>query len=81
MTTDRTTRLLLAAIATALWLDLVLPIFAPTPAVADSPVRTEITNEVRIRGEVKVTGGTMKIDMDKIELDTFHRPIRVELKQ
>lgn len=52
MQTDRTTRFLLAAIAAGLWVNLLVPLFAPRPAAAQYRLRDLVTdvNIVRVGG-------------------------------
>ncbi len=81
MQTDRTTRLLLAAIASALWLHLLLPWLVPV-AVADSPMRVTLDRPIEVHGKIQIDGGSMKVELDKVEIETpSHRPMLVEIKQ
>ena len=80
MQTDKTTKLILALIAAALWLHLLAPFLGPGVAMADNPVRTEIVNEVKVSGVVEIKRGNLDVELPKLEIDTFSRPLRVEVR-
>ncbi len=73
MKTDRTTKLLLLAIASALWVQILRPAFAPTPATAEAgPIQVDI---VRVKGQdlvstvVPVDGSSISVWPLKVKVE------------
>ena len=78
VSSDRTTKLLLLAIALGLWVHLLIPLFRPAVAVAGDRVQVEVVNEVRVKGTVRMepAGSAMEVN---ISPEFGSRPIEVKV--
>ena len=58
---DKTTKIILAAIAIGLWLNAAVALFRPTPVVAQGPIEVRVVGG-RLDYETDTTGGpTLKV--------------------